>query len=98
VRTTVKTIARALLCYLLAGAALTIALSWDDMSGHPHVPFSGFPSFLIWSPVAPVMLVASAGDSSIVEWASFVGGLGVGVVVFFWRPWRKKGQRRTPGL
>jgi hypothetical protein len=97
VKTAARVLARALLCYLLGGAALTIALSWNDLSGHPHVPFSGFPAVLVWSPVAPVMLVAGVGDSSMVEWAGFLGGLGVGAIAFFWMPWRMKGRRSSSG-
>lgn len=45
------------LSYLLAGAAYLLYLQWPHYAGHAHVPFSGFPEFLVWSPIAPYFLL-----------------------------------------
>lgn len=43
-------------CYLLAGVAYLLYFGWPHYKGHAHVPFSAFPEFLVWSPVAPYIL------------------------------------------
>jgi hypothetical protein len=46
-----------LVSYLLAGAAVILFDRWPHYGGHAHVPFSGFPGFLVWSPVAPYFVI-----------------------------------------
>jgi hypothetical protein len=43
-------------CYLIASIAYLLYSSWPHYEGHAHVPFSAFPEFLIWSPIAPYFL------------------------------------------
>jgi hypothetical protein len=43
-------------CNLLAGAAFLLYEKWPYEQGNSHVPFSSFPEFLVWSPMAPVIL------------------------------------------
>ncbi len=47
-----------LACYCIAGAILVLYLRWPHYEGHPHVPLSGFPEFLLLSPLAPMLLVS----------------------------------------
>ncbi|RNF84163.1 hypothetical protein [Montanilutibacter psychrotolerans] len=46
---------RLLLSYLLASAALAVFVKWPNLDGNAHVPFSGFPEFLVWSPMVPFL-------------------------------------------
>jgi hypothetical protein len=46
-----------LISYLVAGAAVILYDRWPHYEGHAHVPFSGFPEFLVWSPVAPYFVI-----------------------------------------
>lgn len=50
-------VARLLLAYVVAGAALVMYLR-RSLEAHAHVPFSGFPEFLIWSPLAPALILS----------------------------------------
>jgi hypothetical protein len=45
------------LCYLLAGVIYLLYAGWPHYQGHAHVPFSGFPEYLIWTPVVPYLLL-----------------------------------------
>ena len=51
-----RTVSAVFASYLAAGAALMLYERWPHYAGHPHVPFSGFPEFLAWSPVAPYLV------------------------------------------
>jgi hypothetical protein len=44
------------LSYVLAGASYILYLKWPHYTGNSHIPFSGFPEFLLWSPIAPYSL------------------------------------------
>ena len=50
-------VGKLVLCYLAAGAAFVLFTSWPDYAGHPHVPFSGFPGMLAFSPMAPYLML-----------------------------------------
>ncbi len=50
-------IVKAVITYLLSGAALITFHSASGIDGHAHVPFSSFPSNLIMSPFAPAFLI-----------------------------------------
>ena len=52
----IKSLGKFLFIYLIAGAALLVFNAYPDFEGHADVPFSDFPSMLIFSPVAPVIL------------------------------------------
>lgn len=52
------------LCYLLSGAASVMYLMWPHDESHPHAPFCGFPGFLVWSPMAPYLLVEQLNSRS----------------------------------
>lgn len=43
--------------YLFAGVAYLLYFKWPHYEGHAHVPFSGFPEFLIFAPFAPFSLL-----------------------------------------
>jgi hypothetical protein len=45
-------------CYLLSAAAYLLFIKWPYMEGHSHIPFSGFPEFLIWAPIAPYFMIS----------------------------------------
>jgi hypothetical protein len=47
-----------LLAYLCSGAILVTYIMWPNFEGHAHAPFSSFPAFLVWSPVAPALIVS----------------------------------------
>ncbi|WP_338848868.1 hypothetical protein V8J88_07995 [Massilia sp. W12] len=51
-------VARLLLAYLLAGAVLMLYLQWPHLNGHAHLPFSTFPSNLLWAALAPLMIAS----------------------------------------
>ena len=44
---------RAVFCYLVASITCLLYILWPNFDGHPHVPFSSFPDFLVWAPIAP---------------------------------------------
>lgn len=69
---------RLLLSYLLASAALAVIARWPNLEGHAHVPFSGFPEFLVWSPVVPLLVLGDLPQRPI----SGLLGLSVFLVVF----------------
>ena len=50
------------LCYILAGATQILVKSYPNFQGHPHVPFSGFPEFLVFSPFAPLRIFFGSFD------------------------------------
>lgn len=56
---------KTLVCYLLAGAAYLLYFKWPHYEGHAHVPFSEFPAFLIWAPLAPYFLIESLFDKPV---------------------------------
>ncbi len=45
-------------CYLLSGAAYLFFIKWPHLEGHSHVPFSGFPEFLVLAPIAPYFMMS----------------------------------------
>lgn len=73
---------KVLICYLAAGAAYLLYFAWPNYEGHAHVPFSAFPDFLVWAPVAPYLLfeeLLEGRDGAVVGLLIFgtvlVGGL-----------------------
>ena len=50
-------IVKLLAAYLAAGAIAAMYLMRDRLDGNAHIPFSGFPEFLVWSPLAPALIV-----------------------------------------
>lgn len=68
-----------LACYCIAGAVLVLYLRWPHYEGHPHVPLSGFPEFLLLSPLAPVLLVS---DPSIDGDGEFLSSVVLFILVF----------------
>ena len=57
------TVKRMGICYLIAGAASLLFRLWPEWEGHAHIPFSGFPEVLIWTPIAPLLLLADLVQS-----------------------------------
>ena len=50
-------IVKLLAAYLAAGAIAAMYLMRDRLDGNAHIPFCGFPEFLVWSPLAPALIV-----------------------------------------
>lgn len=50
-------IIKLLLAYLVAGAVAVTYVMHARLDGNAHIPFSGFPDFLVWSPLAPALIV-----------------------------------------
>ena len=50
-------IVKLLAAYLVAGAIVVTFIMRARFEGNAHIPFSGFPEFLIWSPLAPALIV-----------------------------------------
>ena len=46
------------LAYIGAGAILLMYIMRSNFVGHADIPFSGFPEFLVWSPIAPVLIAS----------------------------------------
>jgi hypothetical protein len=79
------TLGKLALCYVGAGAIYVLAtFPWE---GHAHIPGTGFPGMLMWSPLAPVFLASdlSTGGRALVNVAIFVMSL----VVFVWLSFRR---------
>jgi hypothetical protein len=76
---------KGLLCYCIAGAALLMYHSWSNWDGHAHVPFSGFPEFLIFSPIAPYFL-GSGSENWLNEFLVFFVTLAVLLLLVFGLP------------
>jgi len=55
-------IAKLLLAYVIAGATLVMYVRRTNFGGHADVPFSGFPEFLIWSPLAPAIILSEYSE------------------------------------
>jgi hypothetical protein len=51
-----KVIFRFAVSYLLASATYLLYFKWPYYEGHPDAPFTAFPDFLVWSPIAPYFL------------------------------------------
>lgn len=49
-------------CYVGAGAIQLLVGKFPNYSGHPDAPFTSFPSFLIWSPFAPVLAILDGAE------------------------------------
>lgn len=60
--------------YLIASAAYLCFIRWPDWEGHAHVPFSNFPGFLVWAPVAPYFMLT--------DWLATPGQSLPGILVF----------------
>lgn len=73
--------------YSLAGVAYLLYCKWPHYVGHAHVPFSGFPEFLVWSPVASYFLLEDllAGSSGSVMGLLVFGSALVGALCLFYR-------------
>lgn len=57
-------IVKLLLAYLVAGAVAVTYLMRAQLGGNAHIPFSGFPEFLVWSPLAPALIVNEISEHS----------------------------------
>ena len=93
----IRFVLRIVACYLAAGLVMTVVLCFD-MEWHPHVPFSGFPGWLIWTPVTPVVLPLELADPYVREVpARAVVALVLGpitfVVAWFGLRWRARRRR-----
>lgn len=55
-------IAKLLLAYVGAGAALVMYVRRSNLGAHAHIPFSGFPGFLVWSPLAPALILSEYAE------------------------------------
>lgn len=65
---------KVLASYLVAGAAYLLYFAWPHYEGHAHVPFSAFPEFLVWAPIAPLFMCEALIEKR--------GGAVVGLLVF----------------
>ena len=50
-------IVKLLASYLVAGAIVVTFIMRARFDGNAHIPFSSFPEFLVWSPLAPALIV-----------------------------------------
>ena len=50
-------ILKLLFAYFVAGAIVVTYIMRARLDGNAHIPFSGFPEFLVWSPLAPALIV-----------------------------------------
>ena len=50
-------IVKLLAAYLVAGAIVVTFIMRSRLDGNAHIPFSGFPELLVWSPLAPALIV-----------------------------------------
>lgn len=84
-------------CYLVAGAAYLLYVSWPHYEGHPHIPFSDFPAFLVFSPVAPLMLFEEVAIDPRRAWP---GALVLGTVLVggLWIIFRKRRIRKKASV
>ncbi|WP_090445441.1 hypothetical protein [Duganella sp. CF458] len=57
-------LAKIVASYLFAGAAYLLYFKWPHYDGHAHVPFSGFPEFLVFAPFSPFFLLEDFHDRS----------------------------------
>jgi hypothetical protein len=74
---------RLMFAYLVAGAVSIVYLLWPHFDPHAEVPFSGFPGFLVWSPIAPYLLWGEFLENAsrgIISWLVFA----VTFVVALW--------------
>ena len=55
-------IVKLLAAYLVAGAIVVTFIMRSRLDGNAHIPFSGFPEFLIWSPLAPALIVSEMSE------------------------------------
>ena len=55
-------IVKLLAAYLAAGAIAVAYIMRTRLDGNVHIPFSGFPEFLIWSPLAPALIVSEMSE------------------------------------
>ena len=58
--------------YLLSGAVLITYHSITGVEGHAHIPFSSFPSNLIFSPFAPAFLLDGDIDYFLVYFSAII--------------------------
>ena len=50
------------LAYIGAGAILVMYVMRSNFVGHADIPFSGFPEFLVWSPIAPALIASEMSE------------------------------------
>ena len=50
--------------YIVTTAVALTLYRWPNFEGHAHIPFSGFPEFLVWSPLAPALFVLDFPNSA----------------------------------
>jgi hypothetical protein len=91
----VNTALKIIACYLLAGVGYLLYFGWPDYEGHAHVPFSDFPAFLLWSPVAPAIIL---GEFMTKSWGAFPGALVfiAALAASLWFTFRKRPARKKP--
>ena len=55
-------IVKLLASYLVAGAIVVTFIMRARLDGNAHIPFSGFPELLVWSPLAPALIVSEMSE------------------------------------
>lgn len=64
-RKVVPVLAKLLLAYMVSGAILVMYVRRSNFGGHADVPLSGFPEFLVWSPLAPALIASEMSEHRI---------------------------------
>lgn len=54
-----------LLAYVVAGAISVMYVMRSNFGGHADIPFSGFPEFLVWSPLAPALIASEMSEHQV---------------------------------
>lgn len=93
----IKVALKSFACYLVAGATYLVYFRWPDLEGHAHVPFSDFPGFFLFSPLAPAFLAVDLSENS---WRALPGALLFGAVlgVSLWLAFRKRQPQKKPSV
>jgi len=77
------------ICYTIAGGILLTYRAWPNFEGHSHVPFSSFPSFLLFSPVIPLYIFEEDAKTILIFVISFI----VLLTLFLWLPKQFKNKK-----
>lgn len=64
-RRVVLVLVKLLLAYMVAGASLVMYVMRSNFGGHADTPFSGFPEFLVWSPLAPALIASEMSEHQV---------------------------------
>lgn len=80
---------KVLVVYLLAGMVFLVFSRWPNLSGNGHVPFSGFPEFLIFAPIVPILVFDEAKSGAMGSLVAAVLYFAI-VIAGFVRAMRKK--------